>query len=211
MKIAMSLADELFGPETAERPPPEAQRWEFFLAQGVQPVCAFVRRREGLGWTPARIVMSYPGAKPPVAPDPPIAWDARLERWLLDHKVKAVDHENEAERFGFGLEVQLEPIERRPGSGYFNAVLVQYLRESGFAEQRVVQDKLAAIHTYSPNGNDAMVDCMAQIRAVLGANARTLESLGYPRDTAISILANAIAYYLDERFNIHTRALLGVG
>lgn len=56
-----------------------------------------------------------------------------------------------------------------------------------------------------------MMDCMAQIRAVLGANARTLESLSYPRDAAIAILANAIAYYLDERFNIHTRVLLGVG
>src|SRR5512140_1037460 len=70
--MVMSLADELFGPETAERPPPEAQRWEFFLAQGVQPVYTFVRRREGLGWTPARFVISYPDAKPPVAPDPAI-------------------------------------------------------------------------------------------------------------------------------------------
>jgi hypothetical protein len=209
--MVMGLADELFGPETAERSPPEAQRWEYFLAQGVRPVCMFVRRREGLGWMPARLVISYPDAKPPVAPDPAIAWDQRLERWLLDHKVKALDTENEAERFGFGLEAQFEPIERRYGSGYFNAVLVGYLRESGFADQPAVCEKLGAIHTYPPSSTEAMMDCTAQIKAVLGANARTLESLGYPRGTAIAILAKAIAHYLDERFNIHTRALLGIG
>jgi len=211
MKMVMSLADELFGAEIAERSPPEAQRWEHFLAQGVRPVCTFVRRREGLGWTPARLVISYPDAKPPVAPDPAIAWDPRLERWLLDHKVKAVDAENEAERFGFGLEAQLEQIERRCGSGYFNSVLVGYLRDSGFVDQPAVREKLGAIHTYPPSKTAAMVDYTAQIKAALGATARTIESLGYVRDTAIEILANAIAYYLDERFNIHTRALLGVG
>jgi hypothetical protein len=72
-----------------------------------------MRRREGLGWTPARLVISYPDAKPPVPPDPPISWDPRLELWLLDHKIKAVDEGNEAERFGFWLEAQLEPIEVR--------------------------------------------------------------------------------------------------
>ena len=209
--MGMSLADELFGPEAIEPSPPEAQRWEFFLARGVRPVCTFVRRREGLGWTPARLVISYPDAKPPVPSDPPIAWDPRLERWLLDHKIKAVDDENEAARFGFGLEAQFEPIEVRYGSGYFNAVLVSYLHESGFADQAVVREKLEAIHSYPPSVSQAREDCTAQIKAILAANARRLEALGYGREAAIRILAKAIAHYLDERFNIHTRALLGFG
>ena len=90
-------------------------------------------------------------------------------------------------------------------------MLVRYLHESGFADQPVVREKLRAIHTYPPGATEAAADHTAQIRAVLGTNARTLESLGYPREAAIAILANAIAHYLDERFNIHTRALLGVG
>jgi len=171
-----------------------------------------VRAASGRARLDARgLVISYPNAQPPVAPDPAIAWDQRLERWLLDHNIKAVDAENEAERFGFGLEAQFEPIERRCGSGYFNSVLVGYLHESGFAEQPTVREKLGAIHTYRPSATAAAMDYTSQIKTVLGANARTLESLGYPRDTVIEILANAIAYYLDERFNIHTRALLGVG
>ncbi len=209
--MVMSLADELFGSENTEPSPPEARRWESLLAQGVQPVCTFVRRREGLSWTLARLVVSYPDAYPPVPPDPAIVWDSRLDRWLLDHKIRAVDTENEAERFGFGLAGQLEPIEIRYGSGYFNAVLVSYLRSSGFADQPTVREKLAAIHSYAPSEGQTKDYCIAQIKAVLGTNARTLESLGYARDIAIDILANAIAYYLDERFNIHTRALLGIG
>jgi hypothetical protein len=207
--MEMSLADELFGPEVGEPPPPEARRWQSFLNNGVRPVCTFVRRREGLGWAPARLVISYVDVEPPVPPDPPIAWDPRLERWLLDHKIKAVDEKNEAERFGFGLEAQLEPIEVRYGSGYFNAVLATYLRESGFADQPVVREKLDAIHSYPPSAGPARDDCTAQIKAVLATNARRLATLGYDREAAIGILATAIAYYLDERFNIHTRALLG--
>jgi hypothetical protein len=207
--MSMSLADELFGLEAVEPPPPEARRWESFLAQGVRPVCTFMRRREGLGWTPARLVISYPDAKPPIPPDPAIAWDPRLERWLLEHKIRAVDATNEAERFGFGLGGQFEPIERRCGSGYFNALLAGYLRTSGFADQPTVREKLAAIHSYAPSAGQTTEDCIAQIKAALAMNARTLESLGYARDAAIEILANAIARYLDDRFNIHTRALLG--
>lgn len=156
-------------------------------------------------------MVSYPDAKPPVPPDPAILWDSRLDRWLLDHKIRAADVTNEAERFGFGLRGQFEPIERRCGSGYFNAVLVSYLRCSGFADQPTVRKKLAAIHSYAPSAGQTTDDCVARIKAVLAANARTLEALGYARDIAVEILANAIAYYLDERFNIHTRALLGIG
>lgn len=207
--MKMSLADELFGPQVAEPPPPEARRWEFFLERGVRPVYTFVRHRDGLGWTPARLVISYPDAQPSMPPDPPIAWDPRLELWLLDHKIKAVDEKNEAERFGFWLGAQLEPIEVRYGSGYFNAVLVTYLRESGFIDHRMVRDKLDAIHSYPPSAGQVREDCTSQIKAVLATNARRLAALGYDREAAIGILASAIAYHLDERFNIHTRALLG--
>jgi hypothetical protein len=74
-----------------------------------------------------------------------------------------------------------------------------------------VREKLEEIHSYAPSEGQARENCVAQIKAVLAANARRLEALGYHRATAIEILANAIAHYLDERFNIHTRALLGFG
>ena len=90
-------------------------------------------------------------------------------------------------------------------------MLVSYLRSSGFAEQPAVREELVAIHSYAPSAGQTTEDCIARIKVVLAVNARTLESLGYARDRAVEILASAIAHYLDERFNIHTRALLGIG
>jgi hypothetical protein len=205
----MNLADELFGPETVDTTPPEARRWEHFLARGIRPVCSFVRRRDGIAWTPASIVISYPDASPPVPSDPPVPWDEDLERWLLDHKIRAESDANEAERFGYGLTAEFRPIERRCGSGYFNSILVQYLRDRGFADEPAIREKLASIHAAAPSPSEAMVDYAAQVKAVLATTARTIESLGYDRQASIDILAKAIAYYLDDRFNIHTRALLG--
>ncbi len=209
MKRHMDIADELFGPGTVDVTPPEARRWEHFLARGIQPVCTFVRRRDGLAWTPASIVISYPGAEPPVPPDPPVPWNEDLERWLLDHKIKAENETNEAQRFGFALEAAFEPIERRCGSGYFNSILVQYLRNAGLADRPAVREKLSKVHAIPPHQSEAMENFTAQTKAVLAANARALEALGYERHVAIEILANALAYYLDDRFNIHTRTLLG--
>jgi hypothetical protein len=208
----MTLADELFGPPRGDDTPPEAQRVAWFLARGVRPVCTFMRRREGLGWTQARIVISYPDADPPTPPESAVPWDQRFERWLLSHGVKAIDLANEAERFGYHLGPQLESIERRCGSGYFNSVLDGYLRDSGFAQHPAVRQKLDALdRQYQPYAGEHLADIVEQIRDVLAGNARTLEALPYPRPEAIEILANAVAYYLDDRFNIHTRSLLGFG
>lgn len=205
----MDLADELFGPETVDTTPPEARRWKHLVARGIKPVCTFVRRRDGLAWTPASIVVSYPHADPPVPPDPPVPWHEHLERWLLDHKIRAEDEGNEAERFGYGMTTEFKQIERRCGSGYFNSILVQYLRDRGFAEHPAIRKNLASIHADPPAPSEAVAEYTTQVKAVLATIARTIESLGYERQASIEILANAIAYYLDDRFNIHTRALLG--
>jgi hypothetical protein len=71
--------------------------------------------------------------------------------------------------------------------------------------------KLDAIHSYPPSAGQVREDCTAQIKAALATNAQRLTAFGYDREAAIGILARAIACYLDERFNIYTRALLGLG
>jgi hypothetical protein len=102
-------------------------RWEFFLQQGVRPICTFVRRRQGSAWGPARIVVSYPGAQPALPPDPMVPWDPVLEDWLLDHRIIARDEANETARFGHALETRFGAIERRCGSALFIAVLLRCL------------------------------------------------------------------------------------
>ncbi|HYU15402.1 MAG TPA: hypothetical protein VEL05_05005 [Candidatus Acidoferrum sp.] len=202
---------ELLRDETVDAPPPETRRWQYFLDQGAKLQCEFVRRRDGLGFGPATVIVSVVDPAEPLAPDPPIPWNHQIHRWLVDKQVKAGDPANEAERFGFALHEELEPIERECGSGYFNAVLVNYLHKSGLDDDPVLKEKLAKVHTYPPGGESA-IGYQDRIKRVIGACARSLVKVGYadPGQT-IQILSNALAYYVDERFNISTRAMLGFG
>jgi hypothetical protein len=140
-----------------------------------------------------------------------VAWDKRLDDWLIQHNVRAKTPENEADRFGFGLRDRLESVELRYGSGFFNAVLDTYLRTSDFASQPSVAAKLAKVRENAPLQGESASDCAERIKRVLASCARDdlMKALGYDRYAAVSIRSNAVAYYLDERFNITSRALLG--
>jgi hypothetical protein len=50
---------------------------------------------------------------------------------------------------------------------------------------------------------------LESVKRVITSAARSLKKVGYPEAQAIEILAGALAYYLDERFNISNRELLG--
>ena len=205
----MASLDELFESGRPEAPPPEARRWEL-LSHGRPMVCEFLRRREGLSWDPARLQVSIPDAAAPII-ELPVPWELRLDDWLIAHHAKAPSGKNESERFGFRLDALLEPIEQRYGGGFFNAVLLMYLNEK-FAKQPSVREKLDAIHSYPPGDGESASACWQQIEEALATTARTLTGpLGYERPEAESILSDAIGYYLDDRFNISTRKLLGFG
>jgi hypothetical protein len=204
----MSALDGLFDSDEPEPVPPEARRWQL-LSQGKPLVCEFLRRRDGLTWGPARLQVSIPTATPPVI-ELPVPWDLSLDNWLIEHKARAPSHTNEAERFGFRFNEVFQPIEQRYGDGYFNAVLVHYLRDT-FVGQTRVMATLDEVHSYRPNESESAVDCRERIERVLAETAQTLtKTLGYQRPVAEQILSSAIAYYLDERFNISNRRFLGL-
>ncbi len=209
---AMGRVQELFEEPDAERPPPETGRWLHFVAHNrARLEVEFVRRREGLSFGPAQLIVSFPGSQPPLAPDPPVLWDRRVNHWLVEHAAKAKDAANESERFGFALRHEFEVIERDCGSGYFNAIFIAYLQESGLAELPSVERKLAKAHAYRPHVSSASARYLDEVKREVSSAARALRSLGYPQAEAIDILADALAYFLDERFNISTRELLGFG
>lgn len=204
--MSMSTLDQLFEPRP-DAPPPEARRWEL-LSQGRPIVCEFLRRRNGLSWEPARLQVSIPEASPPVI-DLPVMWERRLDDWLLAHKATATSRKNEAERFGFRFDSLFEPIEEKYGDGYFNSVLVTYVNEK-LGEQPSVREKLDSVYAYPLAVTNGARDCWEQIEQAVANSAQTLTGLlGYNRPVAETILSDAIAYYLDDRFNISTRKLLG--
>jgi hypothetical protein len=202
----MGLVDEIYGPGAAESAPPEAQRWAFFLARGVKPVCTFIRRRDGTTWAPPRIVVTYPDAQPALPPDPVVPWDPLLEDWLLAHHIPATSASNEAERIGFDLCARLAVIEKRCGSAAFTAVLMRYLYDHGCPLYIPLEKKLGAIRSYEPDAAEGRTAACEAIKAVVGDVTAAVDALGYGPDVARQIRSDALAYYLRDRFQIDDRA-----
>lgn len=202
----MGLVDEIYGPAAAEPSPPEAERWAFFLAHGVQPVCTFVRRHAGAAWGSPRIVVAYPGAEPAVPPDPVVPWEPVLEDWLLAHRVAATSPANEAERLGFALAARLGALEKRVTSQAYTAVLLRFLYDHDCPLYLPLEKKLGAIRAYEPDAAEARTAACEAIKAVVRDVAELLAALGYPPDVAKQIRGDALAYYLRDRFDIDDRA-----
>jgi hypothetical protein len=200
----MGLVEEMYGPGAADPAPPEAQRWAFFLAHGVKPVCTFVRRHGGGSWESPRLVIAYPDALPAVPPDPVVAWEPVLEDWLLAHRIAATSPDNEAERMGFDLGARLGAIEKHWGSRAFNAVLLRFLYDGDCPHYIPLERKLGAIRSYEPDAAEARTDACQAITAVARDVSETLGALGYPPEVAARIGGEALAYYLRDRFEIET-------
>ncbi len=209
----MSQLDKLFEEQPEQPLLPEIERLkEMRQLSGARRLrCEFSRDRDGLGFKPSRFRVLFSDAKNAI-PSEIMSWDLRLDDWLIQNGVAATSLENEAARFGFGLRERFEPIEIRYGGGFFNGVLIEYLRETELAKQKSIKQKLDSIHAYAPASCESSVDCQKRVEHVISTGARNLVNcLSYERPVAVEVLSRAIAYYLDERFNITTRKMLGFG
>lgn len=202
--VCMGLVEEIYGPGAAESAPPEAQRWAFFLAHGVKPVCTFIRRHDGHAWGSPRLVVSYPGAQPEVPPDPMVPWEPVLEDWLLANRVPASSAANEAERIGFDLRARLGVIEKTYSSTSYTAVLLRFLYDHDCPLYIPLERKLGAIRTYEPDAAEARTEICEAIKAVMHDVGDSLAALGYAPDIAKQIRGDALAYYMRDRFEIDT-------
>jgi hypothetical protein len=201
----MGLVEEMYGPDAADPAPPEAQRWAFFLAHGVKPVCTFVRRHDGGSWGPARLVIAYPSARPEVPPDPVVPWEPVLEDWLLAHRVAASSPDNESERIGFDLRARFGAIEKQYGSQAFNAALLRFLYDHDCPHYVGLEKKFGAIRPYEPDAAMTRLEVCQAIEAVARDVTVVVDALGYPPEVAKQIRSEALAYYLRDRFEIETR------
>lgn len=171
----------------------------------------FERKRDGLAFQPARLVVYIEDADGTRVERHPEPWDEEVNDDLVAIGGKAVSAENESERLGYALKFKLEPAEVRYGDGYFNAMIVWTLRELGFGEVPLVARCLERIAENEPSKeSDSFHSARRDIEATLReAGGQLTGTLGYDADTAQQILAGAVAYYLDDRFHITNRELLG--
>jgi hypothetical protein len=169
------------------------------------------REREPFGLGPARIYLDFVAADGTTLNQDEVDWEWDLDTWLVTEHVKARDHENEAERMSLRLRHGFQPIQRKVGDGYFNALLNVVVREGPYAKDDRVRTVLEHIHEYRPYGGGDLDERVTQVHAVFHERGRELvdrEKLGYETDIADGILANAIAQYLDERFHVTSRLQL---
>ncbi len=205
----MANLDELFS-KSNEYDHPQLRSWVSFRnsAETTRYYVEFRRIREGLVYKPARLYFvaerkdgtTFSNSEP---------WDDDFNNALVAQGFKARDPENESERFGYMLEARMQPLVNQFNDGFFNAVLVQHLDRNGYSALKPISEKLAKIHVNKPADGEPASDCSARIDSVLARCAEELVHLSYTPKDGKSVLAAAIAYYLDDRFSITNSAMLG--
>lgn len=189
---------------------PKLRKWKSAISRGT-PHVEFWRERDGLSYGPASLYFRVVSEGKTLLEDD-VSWDARMDEELIKQGVKAKDEGNEAERFGFLLRHLFEPIIGRYGDGYFNSVLLAILRASDFSNLPQIGEVLSRVRENRPDTSSQVYqDCVGRVESVITRCGQDLIGrLGYDRDDAEILLARALAYYLDERFSVTNRSLLGL-
>lgn len=138
-------------------------------------------------------------------------WDDDLNTGLIHLGVKSRTSDEEKDRFVLGLRAALRQPEKRFGDGYFSSVLVQVLLESDFYTHPDVAAALNHVPHSSPHQGRSYPECVGMIdEAIRGRAVELSGRLNYERLQAWEVLAGAMAGYLDERFSVTSRRLLGL-
>jgi len=171
------------------------------------PQLVIERDRIALGFEPARIRLIFP-VQDRIYEE---QWSADLNQALIVEEIKAVDAENESVRLTLALESAFESVRVRFGEGFFSSVLVRVVRESPFASLPRFVEILPNCPVNTIDDDDRSYDdCRAMILEILRERLGELtDVLNYGQAAAESILADALAEYLDERFTVTDRRRMG--
>ncbi len=162
----------------------------------------------GLAQTEMNLQFTENGRKQPLET---FAWDDELNAGLIQLGIKAADVEHESDRFALALRGAFRKAVREFGDGYFNAVLVTFIRGSVLAQFEAIKDVLEYLPNTPPEETKSSKLCRELIAAEISARARELTAkLRYDRSDADKILVGAISRYLDERFTVSIRRGLGL-
>jgi len=144
-----------------------------------------------------------------------VPWDDDLNAGLIQLRVRAVSPEQEVVRFALGLRAALRKAQREFGDGYFNAVLVELLKDSDLTRDAEIAEVLKHAYANRPHREGGAFDrytmCRELIADAISGRARELTGpLNYATEQAKRILVSALARYLDERFSVSSRRRLGL-
>ncbi len=205
----MAKLDDLFNGDAkaAEHPVVKYLR-ETFKPEQVR--VGIHRPKDMLGFKPSKLMLFLTQNGNQLPPQE-YAWDDDLNETLVKHGYRAIDEGNERMRFSLLLRWRFRRVETRFGEGFFNAVLVKYVKESQLMTFREIVDVMKDVFANQPHMHGhSYDDCRGMINQILQACASDLSKhLQYERTTAENMLAGALAFYLDERFTVSDRRRLG--
>ncbi|MGO8673259.1 MAG: hypothetical protein ACLQVD_18105 [Capsulimonadaceae bacterium] len=168
------------------------------------------RERQGLSYAAAKLAVLARSEDGTLRKRISGWWDNELNQELVRRGYKAVDHDNETLRLMLSLRASLQRVEVRYGDGIFNSVVVAYVLSSPFARLPRVAGVLSGIRRAPPRDTEAYRECSDMIDAIIRSKGHDLRfCLGYDLEPCEEILSGAIAQYLDERFSVSNRKLLG--
>jgi hypothetical protein len=140
-----------------------------------------------------------------------VEWDDGVNAGLVNFGIKAINLQQEAERFALGIRAALRKVERRYGDGYLSAVLVDLLDESDLCKGGEIADVRKYVHIKSPERNRRYHDCRDLIANEIGGRAVELrDKLKYKPEEIKAVMTKALAIYLDERFSVSSRRNFGL-
>ncbi|MGO8746338.1 MAG: hypothetical protein ACLQNE_10140 [Thermoguttaceae bacterium] len=190
----------------------------YLTAVGAQPdfreaKADVIRPRGPLGHTPTKLCLHFFAKSGDEMDRPRLEdWDDELNAALIQRGVRAISVDNEKVRFSLGLRAAFRAAEDRFGDGYYNGVLIHHIVNSPFKDHSAVGEVLPHVHRGDIDPSfRTYYDCREMIDNAIRGRAKELTKyLGYEIPEAEDILASAVAQYLDDRFSVTNRRILGL-
>jgi hypothetical protein len=140
-----------------------------------------------------------------------VDWDSGVNAGLVDLGIRAINLEQEGERFALGIRAALGKVARRYGDGYLNIVLLDLLDESDLSKNGEIADVRKEIHTHSLERNRSYQECRDWIaNGISGRAVELRDKLNYGPEEVKELMTKALAVYLDERFSVSSRRRIGL-
>lgn len=140
-----------------------------------------------------------------------VEWDDGINLGLVDLGIRAVDLDQEARRFSLMIRGALRIAGRRYGDGYSNAVMVKLIDDSDLAKAGEVAEVRQHVSSNPPEWTRSHEACRELIADGIGGRAVELrDKLKYKPEEVRAVMTKALATYLDERFSVSNRRLIGL-
>lgn len=190
---------------------PLAKHWLAIVDEANSYQLSFEQKLDGLTWKAPRIFLTYV-SKSGEPRQLKAKYDEVLNDGLIEFGCKCETLSDEQLRFGLMLTDAWRRASIKYGDGFFNAVLLRMLRTGPFGRLRLTRETLTKVGKENDpyRSGESYGECLAMLEGSLARlGGLLIEKLKYRRDDALQVLDGAIALFLERRYHLRERELLG--